>query len=234
MTSPRQSTSVVIPVRNGAQFIEEAIASALPQLASDDEVLVVDDASTDGSRGIVGAIADRRIQILNGPGRGVSSARNIGMAAARGQFIAFLDCDDLWPATRHQTLLEAFVKNPEVDCVIGRIRLQIEEGAILIPALENMDGRLEPMLSMNTALYRRRILDRVGLFDETLNFSEDTDYLLRLQECNYRYLLCDTDALIYRRHEHNATCDTPGRQQALLQLIRRKRERVSRPALSRR
>ena len=139
---------------------------------------------------------------------------------------------DLWPATRHQTLLEAFVKNPEADCVIGRIRLQIEEGAILIPALENMDGRLEPMLSMNTALYRRRILDRVGLFDETMNFSEDTDYLFRLQECNYRYLLCDMDVLISSARNSNATCDIPGRQQALLQLIRRKREKPAASAVA--
>ena len=88
-------TSVIIPVRNGARFVREAIESALVQLSADDEVIVVDDASDDDTGGVVRQIDDRRIRLLDGTGRGVSSARNIGLAEATGEFVAFLDHDDL-------------------------------------------------------------------------------------------------------------------------------------------
>ena len=79
-----------MPVRNGARFIREGIESALAQLADNDEILVVDDASTDATRAIVATINDPRLRVLDGAGRGVSSARNIGLSASVGEFIAFL------------------------------------------------------------------------------------------------------------------------------------------------
>jgi glycosyltransferase involved in cell wall biosynthesis len=216
---------VIIPVRNGARFIEDAIRSALPQLASDDEIVVVDDASTDATLAIIAGIRDRRIRVLEGSGRGVSSARNIGLAAATGEFIAFLDHDDLWPPFRHARLLEALLADVEIDSAVGRIRLQMEKNAVLLPQLAGMEGQLAPNLSLCTALFRRRILDLVGRFDEDMPFCEDTDYLVRLTERNYRVMLCAVDTLIYRRHNTNATCDVAGARDGLMQLIKRRRAR---------
>lgn len=220
-------TSVIMPVRNGARFIGAAICSALPQLAADDEILVVDDASTDTTRALVGNLRDSRIQVLNGLGRGVSSARNIGLASARGEFVAFLDHDDLWPPSRHAALSQALCADTLVDCAVGRLRLHMEPDAVLLPQLRDMDGRLAANLSLCTALFRRRILDQVGAFDENMRFSEDTDYFLRLTEHNYRVVLCNIDALIYRRHGTNATCDVAGSENGVMQLIRRRRIRTS-------
>src|SRR5690242_11942220 len=101
---PSTRTSVIVPVRNGVRFIREGIDSALQQLAPDDEIVVIDDASTDGTLSVLNRMQDRRIRVLAGSGRGVSSARNIGLAAASGTFIAFLDHDDLWPPERHPVL----------------------------------------------------------------------------------------------------------------------------------
>jgi glycosyltransferase involved in cell wall biosynthesis len=221
-------TNVIMPVRNGAPFIEEAIRSALPQLAIDDEVIVVDDASTDETRAILARIQDRRVRVLDGLGRGVSSARNIGLAAANGEFIAFLDHDDLWPPSRHAVLLEALLENDEIDCALGRLRLRMEHDAIWLPRFADMEGRLAPNLSLCTALFRRRILDLVGGFDEDMRFCEDTDYFLRLKERDYRAVLCDVDALVYRRHRTNATCDVKGSEDGVMQLIKRRRIRMSR------
>jgi len=221
-------TSVIMPVRNGIRFIEEAIDSALRQLAPEDEIVVVDDASTDATRSVLSGISDRRIRVLAGSGRGVSSARNIGLAAAAGDFIAFLDHDDLWPPQRHARLLRELVADDSVDCAIGRLRLRMEQDAIALPQLPDMEGRIAPNLSLCTALFRRRILDTVGGFDEDMRLCEDTDYFLRLVEHGYRAVSCDVDALIYRRHSTNATINVAASEDGIMETIRRRHRRSSR------
>lgn len=226
-------TSVIIPVRNGVRFVEEAIASALLQLAPKDEIVVVDDASIDGTGPLLARLRDRRVRVLAGSGRGVSSARNIGLAAATGELIAFLDHDDLWPPQRHSLLLQVLLADVSADCAIGRVRLRMEPDAITIPQLSEMDGRLAANLSVCTALFRRRIIDKIGGFAEEMRFGEDTDYFLRLVEHGYRPVLCDIDALVYRRHNTNATCDVASSEDGVMEVIRRRRlrnaERLSVP-----
>ena len=159
-------TSVIMPVRNGGRFIQTAIDSALQQLAPEDEIVVVDDASTDDTCSLLARVPDQRVRVLAGTGRGVSSARNIGLAAAAGEFIAFLDHDDFWPSQRHALLLQTLLADVSMDCAIGRLRLYNEPDVIALPQLPDMEGRLAPNLSLCTALFRRRILDKVGSFDE--------------------------------------------------------------------
>jgi glycosyltransferase involved in cell wall biosynthesis len=225
---PSTRTSVIVPVRNGVRFIREGIDSALQQLAPDDEIVVIDDASTDGTLSVLNRMQDRRIRVLAGSGRGVSSARNIGLAAASGTFIAFLDHDDLWPPERHPVLLQILMADPSIDCVTGRLRIRMEHDAVALPQLAAMEGQLAPNISLCTALFRRRILDTVGWFDEDMHFCEDTDYFMRLVELKYRVVLCDTDALIYRRHSTNATCDVASSERGIMELIHRRRIRISR------
>jgi glycosyltransferase involved in cell wall biosynthesis len=225
-------TSVIVPVRNGVRFISEALDSALQQLTPDDEIVVVDDASSDGTLSVLNRMQDRRIRVLAGSGRGVSSARNIGLAAASGAFIAFLDHDDLWPPARHPVLLGILMEDPSIDCVTGRLRIRMEHDAVALPQLPTLDGQLAPNISLCTALFRRRILDAVGWFDEDMRFCEDTDYLMRLMELEYRVVLCDTDALIYRRHSTNATCDVASAERGFMELIRRRRIRMSRKSVA--
>jgi len=129
-------TSVIMPVRNGARFIREGIESALAQLAYNDEIVVVDDASTDATRAIVATINDPRLRVLDGAGRGVSSARNIGLSASVGEFIAFLDHDDLWPPQRHAVLLRALTGVPAFDWAAGGLRLKVERDAIALSVQE--------------------------------------------------------------------------------------------------
>jgi len=228
VSSASQRTSVILPVRNGERFIAEAIRSALSQLAADDEIVVVDDASSDATRSVIAGMEEPRVRLLGGSGRGVSSARNIGLAAATGEFIAFLDHDDLWPSARHAALLGSLLANTEIDCAVGRLRVRMEHDAIPLANVATMDGKLVPSISLCTGLFRRRILDLVGGFDEDMKFAEDSDYFMRLMERNYRVALCDVDALIYRRHGSNATNDRAGAEDGAMQLMRRRRVRLSR------
>ena len=116
-------TSVIIPVRNGSNFLGEAVESALAQLNCADEVLIIWDDSDDDTASIVMTFQDRRIRAIKGRGLGVSGGRNTGLAAALGEFVAFLDHDDLWPAGRHFKLKQVLENDPQVDAVFGRTRI---------------------------------------------------------------------------------------------------------------
>ena len=200
-------TSVIIPVRNGAAFIAEAMSSALLQLGEGDEIIVVDDGSTDDTRSIVDSIGASCIRLLDSAGSGVSAARNTGIAAAQSEFIAFLDCDDLWPEKRHQVMLAALAGDPSIDAVFGRIRIRFDQGVGPSPKYLAMDGKFVRGGSVSLGLFRRRIIERVGGFDEHLRSGEDIDYQMRLNEAGFKFELCEIDSLIYRRHLHNCTND---------------------------
>ena len=221
-------TSVVMPVRNGVQFIADALDSVLPQLAADDELIVVDDASTDNTRSVLARIPDPRIRILDGDGRGSSSARNIGLAAAIGEFIAFLDHDDLWPAERHRAMLQALLQDRQLDAVFGRIRIRLDPGGVWWPWMVHQDGLHAPGSNLGNALYRRNILRQIAGFDECLRFGEDLEYFNRLQQAGIRFALCDFDGMIYRRHKANITNDQRAMKSMVFDLIRRRRSQTAR------
>ena len=215
-------TSVVMPVRDGQVYIEEAIDSVLRQLSRDDEILVVDDASTDNTRLILARIQDPRVRILDGFARGASAARNIGLTAAVGDLVAFLDHDDLWPAGRHEAMVQALMADPQLDAVFGRIRIRLEPGGIRWSWLLHQDGHHAPGSNLGNALYRGDKLRQIGGFDEELRFGEDLDFFNRLQKTGIRFALCDVDAMIYRRHANNLTNDQQRMKHMIFDLIKRR------------
>jgi glycosyltransferase involved in cell wall biosynthesis len=198
-------TSVIVPVRNGSNFLVEAVESALGQLGPADEVLIVWDDSDDDTASIIGGLRDSRVCAIKGPGRGVSGGRNAGLAAASGEFIAFLDHDDLWPTDRHQMMIQVMADDPQIDAVFGRMRIRLDPGATPWQWVLDLNGRHVPGPNLGTGLFRSRILRRVDGFDESLHFGEDLDYFLRLREMGMQISLCDIDGLIYRRHATNST-----------------------------
>jgi glycosyltransferase involved in cell wall biosynthesis len=216
-----------MPVRNGERFIAEALESVLPQLAPDDEIIIIDDASTDATRSVVARVQDRRVRVLTGSGGGVSAARNIGLTAAAGEFIAFLDHDDLWPQQRHRTMLKALTDDVQLDAVFGRIRIRLDAGGTWSHWMHHQDGRHAPGSNLGNALYRSAVLHRLDGFDESLRFGEDLDYFSRLQKTAIRFALCDIDGLIYRRHANNVTNDDWAMRNFIFDLIRRHRARIA-------
>jgi glycosyltransferase involved in cell wall biosynthesis len=225
-TAMNSRTSVIMPVRNGVRFISEALDSVLQQLAPDDEVIVVDDASTDATRAVLAHMQDRRVRVLDGSGCGVSSARNIGLAAAAGEFIAFLDHDDLWPEERHRTMMRAMMDDLQLDVVFGRIRIRLDAGGTWWPWMPLQHGHHAPGSNLGNALYRSNVLHRLDGFDESLRFGEDIDYFNRLQETGIRFALCDVDGLVYRRHAGNVTNDLSAMKNFIFDLIRRHKDRI--------
>ncbi len=185
---------MIVPVYNGAAYVCEAIDSILAQATADTtEIIVVDDGSTDGTAAALSRFG-ARITLLRQDNRGVSAARNAGIAVASGDPIGFLDADDLWTGQTLSSLLPLLQADPAVDIARGRtriIRLDAPDG----PAQE----MLQPVL-VGSALYRRRVFDRAGLFDQTLRLGEDVDFNARVVEAGCREVRDDAVVLVYRRH----------------------------------
>lgn len=212
--------SVVMPAFNGEKYIALAIESGLNQLADNDELIVVDNASTDATAPIVKAIHDPRIKYLYEPKRGAAAARNKAFRHMQGALVAFLDCDDLWPDGRQQGLMRCLEENPAIDAAYGRFRMMLDGG--IDQRLAQLDGVITPVLSLSSFLFRRSILEKAGEMDETLLAGEDTDYLLRLQEAGMRAMTWDGDVAIYRRHETNTTLLRETVNSGLLNALSRK------------
>ncbi len=201
-------TTVIIPVFNGEAYVASAVDSVLSQVGECDEILVIDDCSTDRTRSVLQPYWTR-ITLLQGPGNGPSAARNVGLVAATGDYIAFLDHDDEWPPGRHLTLLSALQTNATANAAVGRFRLRIEasgDGSRFV----GMDGKHEASI-LWSSLYSRQLIDRVGFFNERLRFGEDLEYYCRLVGAGLSPIFCDADGLIYRRHGSNATNASPDR-----------------------
>lgn len=224
--SERLTTTVIIPVLNGEAFIREAMVSVLSQLGKHDELIVVDDASVDRTRALIETF-DPRVRPLACGGKGPSAARNVGLMQARGDLVAFLDHDDLWPPGRHAALTKGLIADPSANAAVGRVRIKAESPASAAPYLA-LDGRHTPSLLM-ACIYRRALIDKAGFFDESLRYGEDMDYYVRLADAGMVLAHCDHDSLIYRRHAGNATNAAPANNATLLQLLslRQRRARAS-------
>jgi glycosyltransferase involved in cell wall biosynthesis len=167
--------SVVIPAFNAAPFIRRTIDSALGQAASDLEVIVVDDGSTDGTADLVSAIGSA-VRLAGGPRRGVSAARNEGVRLARGRYIAFMDHDDLWEPGKVRRQMDLLDADPRVALVFTQARMEREgrvletfpvlPGAFLEKAYENLvHWNYIPMSSVMVRRDRLPGLDGSGPFD---------------------------------------------------------------------
>ena len=116
--------SVIMPVKNGSKLIEASLISVLRNTSLEDEVIVIDDGSDDDTIQKINALAiqnKRSIQVIKTAAAGPGRARNIGVEIATGEFITFLDHDDLWPKNRIKNHLDLFKLDPSIDLVVGKI-----------------------------------------------------------------------------------------------------------------
>jgi glycosyltransferase involved in cell wall biosynthesis len=179
--------SVIIPTYNRRAMALEAAASVLAQTSRDFELIVVDDGSDDGSAAALAAL-DGRLRLLRHPERrGVSAARNTGMAAAQGEWLAFLDSDDLWWPEKLAQQLDYIAGRPEAlicqtDEIWVRRGVRVNKpqshrkagGWIFQQSLKRC------MVSPSAAMLHRRLAEAHGGFDESLPGAEDYDLWLRL------------------------------------------------------
>jgi glycosyltransferase involved in cell wall biosynthesis len=212
--------SVVIPVFNGERFLREAVRSVLDQQYAPLEIIIVDDGSTDGTATVARSLP-ATVRYLHQPNQGPAAARNRGIEQAQGGLIAFADADDLWPPAKLELQLPYLINDPGVEIVMGRVQLLSETGLT------------ESAFSVNLgcAVIRKSVFDRVGLFDETMRYSEDVDWFMRARESGAAIMTIDAVTLFYRQHEQNMTRGKSTSElnvlKALKRSLDRRRERAS-------
>lgn len=199
--------SAVIPLFNGGRYIEEALASVFGQVRPADEIIVVDDGSTDDGAAVVERLSLMHpITLLRKPNGGQSSARNFGIARSRGALIALLDQDDAWYPNHLAELSEPFheTRYPELGWVysnldevdvhgkmVGRNCLRHAHG-VRHPKRDLFDCLLTDMFVLPSATLMTRVaFDSVGGFDERLSGFEDDDLFLRMFRAGYDNLYLD-------------------------------------------
>ena len=184
--------SVVIPAFNRADLIGRAIESVARQTYADIEIIVADDASTDNTAAVVGAIQDPRVRYLNSErNAGASAARNMGIHAASGDFVAFLDSDDVWMLNKLELQLAAVRQHPDWGSVVCYTQAIVDNGKTseLMPIRAKRDS--EPVadyvlghegLIHTSSLMLSRKLAASTLFPVDQKTHEDWDVFLRLEQ----------------------------------------------------
>jgi len=200
--------SVIIPTYNRAYLIDKAINSVLSQTYRDYEIIVIDDASTDNTREVVESFTDSRINyIFHANNLGVSAARNTGIKASRGKYIALLDSDDEWlPEKLEKQVVILHNESSEVGVVCSwQFNIKDNDEYICKGCLPKKEGFIyEYLLSKNylsvpTVLIRKECFEKVGLFDDLLNGQEDWDMWIRISKY-YKFVLIKIPLVKRRLH----------------------------------
>jgi glycosyltransferase involved in cell wall biosynthesis len=193
------AVSVIIPTFNRASYLQRSIQSVLNQTFQHIEIIVVDDASTDNTEEIVSQIRDSRISYLkHTTNRGGSAARNTGIQAAKGKFIAFQDSDDEWLSEKLGKQIEILTDSPPKVGVVytGALRFKAGKKEYIPPSrIHVKEGNIhrellkENFVTTQAAVVKRECFQKAGLFDETLPRLQDWDLFLRIaKHFEFRYI----------------------------------------------
>jgi len=202
-----------------------ALDSVLAQTDRDFEVIVVDDASpTDSAERVVIDRADARIQYIKFPShRGVSAARNAGVQAAAGEYVAFLDDDDEWLPEKIERQLRAIERGGASVCAVYTARFTIDgnSGRTTITRYpERFRAGDDNAVTTSSILIRRECLKSVGEFDEELETSEDFDMWIRLAE-HFEFAYLDAPLVRYYVHSGSLSTDYPKKRRSQEKLLAR-------------
>lgn len=185
--------SVIIPTYNRAGTLMRSIRSVMEQSYSEWELIIVDDGSTDNTKDIVKPVLEQdvRIRYICCPeNKGQASARNTGIQAAQGEYVAFQDSDDCWLPDKLQLQMSMMEAHPEYGLVYGQMVYNENEVlSIPFPPLNAGEWIFKECLKQNlistqTMLVRRTIFDKIGLFDTNMSALEDYELALRITK-NY-------------------------------------------------
>ena len=196
---------VVIPARNGERYLGAAIESVLAQTHRALDVVVVDDGSIDATREVAGRYAPEVVCIA-APHAGLGAAKNAGVPVAGGDFVAFLDQDDLWTPAKLELQLAAFDGDPSLDLVFGGVRefISPDLGSNAAAKLR-CAGESRPAKLPGSLLARRTALRRVGPFATHWVTNDFMAWLLAARERGVRERIVSDHVLWRRLHDANAS-----------------------------
>jgi glycosyltransferase involved in cell wall biosynthesis len=226
--------SCIVPVFNGERYLREAIDSIFAQTYGTLEILVADDGSTDGTPGIVAGFGNR-LRYLRQDNQGPAAARNLGLGAASGELVAFLDADDLWHPEKLERQMARFQARPELGyCVTYSQNFWIPE--LRAEAEKYRDHRVAqpvPGYVTQTLLARRAVFDSVGPFNTALAHGDSTEWFLRAAARGATMEILP-DVLTYRRlhGENRSRLEASASREEFLQILKSsldRRRRIDKP-----
>jgi glycosyltransferase involved in cell wall biosynthesis len=202
--------SVIIPAYNAMTYLPETLDSVIAQTFKDFEVLVVDDGSTDDTPVYVASHTDSRVKLIAQSNQGTAAARNNGISQAKGEYVAFLDADDLWRKEKLEKQVQILDSRPEIGLVYTWLELIDHTGKSLNKVLaSDVEGYVWKEMVTNCRisggsqhLIRRKCFEEVGGFATDLHFAEDWEMLIRLSS-RYHFAGVKEPLVLYRQHPNN-------------------------------
>ncbi|MGD2183358.1 glycosyltransferase [Lusitaniella coriacea] len=197
--------SIVIPVYNGSITIQETIESVLNQTFQDIEILIINDGSNDKTLEVISKFEDPRIQVFSYSNAGLAVSRNRGIAKATGDYIAFLDADDLWTPDKLQAQWQELQENPDAAVAYSWTDYIDESSQFLFSGRRtSLSGDVYPELLVrnllengSNPLIRQQALKEIGDFDPLVNAAADRDMYLRLA-ARYSFICVPSPQILYR------------------------------------
>jgi len=218
--------SVIIPAYNATAHLAEAVASVRRQPHAPAEIIVIDDGSTDDTAALAASLGPD-IRCLRQENQGPAAARNHGIAAARHDHLAFIDADDLWPADKIAKQLGLLVEHPDLQMVLG-----LQQFFRLAPDPEQPDGPPIPRFEqpsfiylVGCGVYRSSVFKRIGGFDETMRYGEDTDWFFRSWEQDTPMRIILEPMVHYRQHAGGMTHGRDAVQKGYLRVLKKSMDR---------
>jgi glycosyltransferase involved in cell wall biosynthesis len=201
--------SVVIPVYNGERFIGEALQSVLDQTYPAFEIIVVDDGSTDATEGMIREISSPiPVGYYRQENQGAGAARNLGVSVARGDWVAFLDSDDLWSPQKLAVQVRYLEDHPEADFVYSNVQVTDEGGHPIFHVrqlfFEPVVFQDRPFAQLSTVVMRRELFRKTGGFPEGLRLYEDLALFARIARLTSMHFI-QGDLATYRFHPAQST-----------------------------
>jgi len=205
-----QVVSIVIPCYNASRWLAAALESALAQTWPHTETIVVNDGSTDESLAVATRFADRGVVVLDQPNRGASAARNAGLRAARGEFIQFLDADDLLSPDKIAAQIGLLAGRPPgtlATCAWGRFESDPAAARFVDTAVFNDFQPIEflllaaetgAMMHPSAWLVPRPVAEKAGPWNESLTLNDDGEYFCRVALASSGLAFCSTGRSYYR------------------------------------
>ena len=232
MSAPPDLVSVVMPAFNVGWCVGRAVDSVLSQSLRERELVVVDDGSTDDTNEVLASYGDA-IRVIRQPNAGMSAARNVGIRQSQGRLVAFLDADDWWYTDKLERQVDLMRRHPELGFCSTAARVVSPEGKLLnvwhCPG--STTNMLQTLFAENAAIaggcsavmVRHELLDRVGLFDESLRGFEDPDLWIRLAAVT-GYACIDEPLVEILRREHSVSRNLEHMRRAALASLHKNRD----------
>ncbi|BCL37896.1 glycosyltransferase [Nostoc sp. MS1] len=229
--------SVVIPAYNCEKTIKETINSVLQQTFSDFELIIINDGSQDSTLNVISEIQDRRLKIFSFDNAGGNVSRNRGLNLAVGNYVSFLDADDMWTPDKLESQLEALQKNSDTHVAYSWTDYIDEEGNFIVSGRRvSVNGDVYEKLLINNflengsnPLIARELLMELGGFDESLKAAQDWDMWLRLA-AKYSFVAVPKVQILYRVSSKSLSTNLTRQEKYCLQVLENSFQR--RPAKS--